>query len=230
MKMIQLPPSSALTDDRSKSQTPEIAKKVPAPAYPPVDWDVLVAQIKASERIGMEQLYKLFSGGIRYYLCRQLGPQDLEDKMHDTFLIVVNAVRRGHLREPDRLMGFVRTVVRRQVSAYIEQAVQRRRDLTDFDIGFAVADHRQNPEQDVMVRQRAALMQSSLSALLEKDREVLVRFYLEEQPQDQICREMDLSETQFRLLKSRAKAKFGEIGKEQLAGGVLSVLARAQAS
>jgi RNA polymerase sigma-70 factor (ECF subfamily) len=58
----------------------------------------------------------------------------------------------------------------------------------------------------------------------------LTRFYLKEQPQEQICREMDLSETQFRLLKSRAKAKFGEIGRKSLAaGGVLSALVRAQA-
>jgi hypothetical protein len=46
-------------------------------------------------------------------LCRQLGPQDLDDKVHDTFLIVVQAIRKGELREPERLMGFVHTVVRR---------------------------------------------------------------------------------------------------------------------
>jgi hypothetical protein len=41
---------------------------------------------------------------------------------------------------------------------------------------------------------------------------------------------MDLTETQFRLLKSRAKAKFGEIGKKKLASsGIFSVLVRAQA-
>jgi RNA polymerase sigma-70 factor (ECF subfamily) len=177
----------------------------------------------------MEQLYKLFSRGIRYYLCRQLGPQDLDDRLHDTFLIVVNAVRRGDLREPERLMGFVRTVVHRQVAAYIEQAVHQRRDLSDFDAGLTVADRKQNPEQEAIVGQRAELMQNTLAALSEKDREILTRFYLKEQPQEQICREMDLSETQFRLHKSRAKAKFGEIGRKTLAAsGILSVQARAQ--
>ena len=157
----------------------------------------------------------------------QLGPQELDDRLHDTFLIVVNAVRRGDLREPERLMGFVRTVVRRQVAAYIEQAVHQRRDLTDFDFGFTVADSKQNPEQEAIVGQRAELMKNTLSVLSEKDREILTRFYLKEQPQEQICREMDLSETQFRLLKSRAKAKFGEIGRKSLAAGrVLSVQAK----
>ena len=206
----------------------EASEKASKPGYPQVEWSVLVAQVRAGENSGMEQLYKLFSRGIRYYLCRQLGPQELEDKVHDTFLIVVNAIRRGDLREPERLMGFVRTVVRRQVAAYIEQAVQNRREQADLETGVAVADRKQNPEQEAMLRQKSALMKSALDALSERDRDILVRFYLNEQPQEQICREMDLTETQFRLLKSRAKAKFGEIGKKKLASsGIFSVLMRA---
>lgn len=202
----------------------------PSSAVPPVQWATLVAQIKAGDDCGMEQLYKLFSRGIRYYLCRQLGPQELEDKVHDTFLIVVNAIKRGDLREPERLMGFVRTVVRRQVAAYIEQAVHTRREQADLDTGITVADRKQNPEQEAMVRQKNELMKSALEALSKRDRDILVRFYLQEQPQEQICREMSLTETQFRLLKSRAKAKFGEIGRKKLASsGIFSVLMRAQA-
>jgi RNA polymerase sigma-70 factor, ECF subfamily len=193
-----------------------------------IDWPLLVQQIKAGSDEGMEQLYKLFSRGIRYYLCRQLGPQELEDKVHDTFLIVVNAIKRGDLREPERLMGFVRTVVRRQVAAYIEQAVHTRREQADLESGISVADRSQNPEQKAMVKQKAELMKSALDALSKRDRDILIRFYLKEQPQEQICREMSLTETQFRLLKSRAKAKFGEIGKKKLASsGLFSVLVRA---
>jgi RNA polymerase sigma-70 factor (ECF subfamily) len=193
-----------------------------------VDWLLLVTQIKAGSDAGMEQLYKLFSRGIRYYLCRQLGPQELDDKVHDTFLIVVNAIKRGDLREPERLMGFVRTVVRRQVAAYIEHAVHTRREQAELESGISVADRTQNPEQEAMIKQKAELMKSALSALSQRDRDILTRFYLKEQPQEQICREMSLTETQFRLLKSRAKAKFGEIGKKKLASsGLFSVLVRA---
>ncbi len=195
-----------------------------------VEWSVLVEQIKTGQDTGMEHLYKLFSRGIRYYLCRQLGPQELEDKVHDTFLIVVNAIKRGDLREPERLMGFVRTVVRRQVAAYIEHAVHMRREQTDLETGVSVPDRKENPEQEAMHRQKAELMKSALAALSKRDRDILVRFYIHEQPQDQICREMSLTETQFRLLKSRAKAKFGEIGRKKLAtSGIFSVFVRAQA-
>lgn len=213
----------------SKGSVPDAASQAASP-FPTVEWATLVSQIQSGDDAGMEHLYRLFSRGIRYYLCRQLGPQELEDKVHDTFLIVVNAIKRGDLREPERLMGFVRTVVRRQVAAYIEQAVHNRREQADLETGIAVADRKQNPEQEAMVRQKNELMKSALEALSKRDRDILVRFYLQEQSQEQICREMSLTETQFRLLKSRAKAKFGEIGRKKLAStGILSVLLRAQA-
>lgn len=197
------------------------------PPVSTVDWAALVDQVKAGSDEGMEQLYKLFSRGIRYYLCRQLGPQELEDKVHDTFLIVVNAIKRGDLREPERLMGFVRTVVRRQVAAYIETAVHTRREQTDLESGITVADGNKNPEQVAMIQEKAELMKSTLEALSPRDRDILVRFYLKEQPQEQICEEMKLTETQFRLLKSRAKAKFGEMGRKKLTNnGIFSVRMR----
>jgi RNA polymerase sigma factor (sigma-70 family) len=149
---------------------------------------------------------------------------------NDTFLLVVNAIRKGDLREPDRLMGFVRTIVRRQVAAYIDQAIQTRRDQTDIESGITVVDAKGDPEQQAIARQKQDLMKSVLQSLSKKDRDILVRFYLNEESQEKICREMSLTETQFRLLKSRAKARFGEIGKKKLsASTIFSVFVRTQA-
>lgn len=179
-------------------------------------WTELVTRIQTGQPGGMEELYRLFSRGIRFYICRQLGGQEIDDKVHDTFLIVVQAIKRGELREPARLMGFVRTVVRRQVAAYIDEAVHSRREKVDLETGFRVADTGNTPEEQVMGDERTAIMQEILGSVSDRDREILTRFYLHEQPQDQICREMRLSETQFRLLKSRAKARFGELGRRKL--------------
>jgi RNA polymerase sigma-70 factor, ECF subfamily len=181
-----------------------------------VDWPELVSRIQCGDDSGMEDLYRLFARGIRFYLCRQLGVQELDDKVHDTFLIVVQAIRRGDLREPDRLMGFVRTVVRRQVAAYIDQVVHSRRDELHLDVGVRVVDGRRNPEQNMAFQQKVDFMIEILSQLSERDREILNRFYLQEESQEEICQVMSLTETQFRLLKSRAKARFGELGKRKL--------------
>src|SRR5579863_9319652 len=195
-------------------QTPDA--QTPGALPNSIDWQDLVERIHRGEESGMEELYRLFGRGIRYYLCRQLGHQELDDKVHDTFVIVVQAIRRGELREPERLMGFVRTVVRRQVAAYIDEAVHSRRDELNLDMGVRVADRRRDPEQTAAFRQKVDFMLEVLRSLSKRDREILTRFYLDEQSQETICREMDLSETQFRLLKSRAKARFGEVGKRRL--------------
>jgi RNA polymerase sigma-70 factor (ECF subfamily) len=188
----------------------------PEPTASAVDWPDLVARIQTGDDSGMEELYRLFARGIRFYLCRQLGMQELDDKVHDTFLIVVQAIRRGDLREADRLMGFVRTVVRRQVAAHIDQVVHSRRDEMHLDVGVRVPDGRRNPEQNMAYQQKGDFMRDILRQLSERDREILTRFYLHEETQEEICTEMGLTETQFRLLKSRAKARFGELGRRRL--------------
>jgi len=180
-------------------------------------WPNLVERIRNGEPSGMEELYQVFSKGIRFYLCRQLGPQDLDDKVHDIFLIITKSIQNGDLREPERLMGYVRTIVRRQVAAHINSMVQARRNQTDLDFGTALTDYHPNPERRIIEEQNLKLAMRILSSLHKREREVLIRFYLQEQTPGEICRDMDLTETQFRLIKSRAKARFGELGRRRLA-------------
>jgi RNA polymerase sigma-70 factor, ECF subfamily len=187
-------------------------------------WAQLVERIRFSQTDGMAELYHLFSKGVRFYLCRQLGIQELDDKIHDIFVVVVQAIRRGELREPERLMGFVRTVVRRQVAAHIDKAVQARREQMDLDASSRVPDPSGNPEEVAIFNQKEELVRRILAELSSRDREILTRFYLQEESQEEICAVMILTETQFRLLKSRAKSRFGELGKKKLAQKTLNAI------
>jgi RNA polymerase sigma-70 factor (ECF subfamily) len=187
-------------------------------------WAHLVERIRFSQTDGMAELYHLFSKGVRFYLCRQLGIQELDDKVHDIFVVVVQAIRRGELREPERLMGFVRTVVRRQVAAHIDKAVQARREQMDLDASARVPDPNGNPEEVAIFNQKEDLVRRILAELSSRDREILTRFYLQEESQEEICAVMILTETQFRLLKSRAKSRFGELGKKKLAQRTLNAI------
>jgi RNA polymerase sigma factor (sigma-70 family) len=206
------------------TERPEPDQVRDEPAGATRDWFELVRRIQIGDQSGMEELYSIFSRGIRFFLCRQLGPQELDDKVHDTFLIVVHAIQRGELRDPERLMGFVRTIVRRQIASYIDAAIQNRREQAEIDAGVTVVDREANPERSAMDQERESIMRRVLGEMSRRDREILTRFYLQEEPQEQICRDMKLSETQFRLLKSRAKARFGELGRRRLHGSILSNL------
>jgi RNA polymerase sigma-70 factor (ECF subfamily) len=192
-----------------------------------IRWASLVERIRSGDESSVEELYTTFARGIRYYLCRHLGAQELDDKVHDTFLIVLQAIQNGSLREPERLMGFVRTIVRRQVAAFIDETVQTRKDQADIEVGARVPDSGSNPERRVIDDEKSQIMYEILRGISSRDREILTRFYLYEQSPEQICGEMRLSDTQFRLLKSRAKARFTELGRKRLSRApLMNVLLR----
>jgi len=192
----------------------------PGPEYSPVvlDWKLLVENIQApSQQVvqeGMEELYRLFSGGVRFYLRRHLGPvEELEDKIRDTLVIVAEAIRRGAVREPERLVCVIRTIATRQAAAYVRQAVRHRRSQAESESPGTLADANRNPEERASSREHESRMVQILRSMSRRDRGVLTRFYLHEQDQEQICRDMGLTERQFRLLKSGAKARFVEAGR-----------------
>jgi RNA polymerase sigma factor (sigma-70 family) len=183
------------------------------------DWTQLVDRIHDGDPAAMEELYAIFGKGIRYFFLRNLGADELDDRVHDCFVIVTQAIRNGELRDPARLMGYVRTVVKRQIAATIEAAVTRRRTQVDYDDTlFSMTDWKDDPERSLLARQRADIARRVMKGIARRDREILHRFYVEEQSQERICQEMGLSYNQFRLLKSRAKARFGELGRRVAAG------------
>jgi RNA polymerase sigma-70 factor, ECF subfamily len=188
-------------------------------AIPTTDWAELVAKIRDGDAAAMEELYVIFAKGVRYFLLRNLGPEDLDDRVHDCFLIVTEAIQRGDLRDPARVMGFVRTVVKRQIAANIEVAVNKRRSQVEFEESmFRMSDWKDDPEQSMLARQRSEIARKVLTSISRRDREILQRFYVDEQSQETICAEMGLTYNQFRLLKSRAKARFGDLGRRMAQG------------
>jgi RNA polymerase sigma-70 factor, ECF subfamily len=183
----------------------------------PVDWAALVAGIRANEPAAIEQLYFIFSQGFRAMLRRRLESPDTEDKLHDLFLILLQAIRNGNIRDPDRLMGFARTIARRQIAGYINEVAHRRQRYSSLDEREMFVPHPTcTPEQSIIARNHIAIVDRVLSELSTRHQEILTRVYIQDQSQEQVCAEMRLTETQFRLLKSRAKLRFADLGKRKI--------------
>jgi len=208
IKSQQMPVEEASGSNRTQPESLQIR-----------DWSQIVARIREGDAAAMEELYSIFARGIRYFLLRNLGSEELDDRVHDCFVIVTEAIRKGELRDPARLMGYVRTVVKRQIASAIDAAVDQRRTHVDYEeTMFTLTDFNNDPEQATISRQRSEIARKVMLSISRRDREILDRFYVQEQSQDQICQEMGLSSTQFRLLKSRAKTRFGNLGKRVARG------------
>ena len=74
----------------------------------------------------------------------------------------------------------------------------------------SVLCQRPNPEEMAYKQELRSRAGAILRFMSPRHREILRRFYLLDQPADQIQNEMNLTYNQFRLYKSRAKAKFVE--------------------
>jgi RNA polymerase sigma factor (sigma-70 family) len=188
------------------------------------DWVSIVARIRAGDQGAVEQLYRSFQGGVRLLLVRQVGAQELEEHVHDTFLLVLAAIRGGEVRNPACLPAFIRTVMKRRVANHIGGLVRARRDFVDVHTQFALPDGRQSSEERLSLQEQVALMREMLCQLRGQDREILERSYLDGDPVDRICADLRLTHDQFRLRKSRAKSQFAALAKRLLAQRALTSL------
>ena len=164
---------------------------------------------------GMEQLYRVFrmlSGSLR----RQWGYQDYEDRMHDAFLVVVEAIRQGKLREPGALPSYILGIARLSLCSNIGVRARHERLYGTLRHWITSRQGKATPEEVLEEKERFQIMRELLGTLSDKERQILTRFYLHEQSKDQICREMNLTDTQFRLAKSRAKQRLGRMGSQHL--------------
>jgi RNA polymerase sigma factor (sigma-70 family) len=164
----------------------------------------------------MEALYDVFTTGVKFHLWRQLGAQDLNDAVHDLFIVVTEQIRNGEVRDPERLMGYVRTIVRRHIAGEIEQRLAERRTRWSSDYTPPLRDHRATPERRIMDRQIFEMTLKILKALNKREQEVILRFYLRDESPGEICGAMGLTETQYRLIKSRAKQRLGELCRRRM--------------
>ena len=162
----------------------------------------------AGETAACGELYQLLLG-FRYRLILRHGIQDIGDRLHELYLTGSGSIRKGALRDPERLMGYITTVARFSGYQEIRNRIVAREAYVDPKVLDGIPDTRPSPEATLARKEKSALADRVCAGMPFRDREMLMRFYVEEQPVQQICRELHLTETQFRLYKSRAKAALG---------------------
>ena len=187
------------------------------PEEPQIDWKIVVDQIRQGDPAGEEALYRNLHSGARLFLQCRLGTPDVDDRVHDLFVAIIEAIRRRGLREPERLMGFVRTLLYRQLNLEISRIQKDREKTSSIETAAELSGSGPTPEQQVLAHEKIEIMKRVLRQLSDRDFEVLIRSHLREEPMEQICEEMGLTPSQFQLVKSRAKARLAELMRRKLA-------------
>jgi RNA polymerase sigma-70 factor (ECF subfamily) len=156
---------------------------------------------------GMEELCSSLSRSIRRIVLHLVRAQWADDVVQEVLLIVIETIRSGNLRDPECLMGFVRKVAQRRAAAHLREVIFARRKCVPVEIPEPCAPPSDSPDTAMNRREREERARKALRRLSARDREILDRFYVQGQARGKICTEMRLTDTQFRLFKSRAIAR-----------------------
>jgi len=174
----------------------------------------LVARIRAGERAAEEELVERFSHGLLLMLRRLARNAALADDLHqETLALVLQKIRRGELREPERLAGFLRATARNLFIA------DRRKEARYGAFAEGEEEAIAAPEgaartalERAMAEEEAREVHRLLGELrYDRDRQVLLRFYLSDDPRDEICAELGIEPERFNQVVHRARERLREL-------------------
>lgn len=188
------------------------------------DW---VARIQDGDRAAESELISYYTRGVRLLLLKRTGNSDLAlDLCQDTFVIVLRRLRDRELRSPEALSAFIRQTA---VNLSIEHFRREKRYVDDgggiISLQAAPRDHK---DKGIDSRASRELLARTLDQLtVERDREILRRFYLREEDKESICSDLELTPTHFDRVLYRARQRMRELIDQQqelksmLFGGLL---------
>ena len=149
--------------------------------------------------------------GLRALILRRVrDPEVAADILQDAAVTTLEKLRSGEIAHPENVGGYLYRVALNHLRNH------RRKDRTALSSAEALDDLpglENDPEWEKAGRpQWAAAARRLLDEMsVVRDREVLVRFYLNDEDKDQICRQLNLSEEHFNRVIFRARNRFREL-------------------
>jgi RNA polymerase sigma-70 factor, ECF subfamily len=191
--------------------------KTPLPGgYPPDGRSAtdasLVAAISEGDALQRELYVRYRRPLLQLLLQRRVKDDVAQDLLQRTFLQAIKKIRTEGLMEPEKLGGYLHRTAcnlatlywRGKLSRPEDESVDERLDLSDEE-SLSLEERVDHELLARCVRELMAQLPTS------RDREVLMRFYLHEEPKASVCKDLELSGLQFNQVLWRARQRFGAI-------------------
>jgi RNA polymerase sigma-70 factor, ECF subfamily len=157
--------------------------------------------------VDLSAFYRDYAG-LRSLIMRRAGdPEAAADILHDAIVTTLQKLRDGEIDKPEFIGGYIYRVALNHLRNYRRKDKSELLDAGDID---ALADQAKIPaDMEVQRSQWAQAARSVLTGLpTSRDREILIRFYLDEEDKDSICGSLGLSEAHFIRVIFRARNRF----------------------
>lgn len=184
----------------------------------------LVRRIQAGDRQAEGELVEHYGEGLAFLLRRWTRDQDAaSDLYQETFRLALEKIRRGEVRDPDRLPAFLRSLAK-NLSIHFYRREMRRgdREASIEETGeLPLPDSEPGQLGSLLRQEKIRLVRRLLSELSqERDREILVRFYIHEEDRERICADLGLSRPDLNVVLFRARRRYQALFEKTLAGQV----------
>jgi RNA polymerase sigma-70 factor (ECF subfamily) len=172
----------------------------------------LVARIGAGDPRAESELIERFSRGVMAMLRQRTADWDLAADIHqDTFVVVLQRLRNGELQHPERLSAFIRQTAINLHLAGLRKDKRRNTEPDSEKIALA-ADLAAGPLARLEASQRRGLLKTLIEGLrVDRDRQLLDRYYLNEHSKQEICADLELESAHFDRVLHRARKRLGEL-------------------
>ncbi|MCH9649461.1 MAG: sigma-70 family RNA polymerase sigma factor [Deltaproteobacteria bacterium] len=187
------------------------------------DLHQLADRIRQGEKEAEEELVERFQRGLSLALRRRSqDPTLAEDLTQDTLLLVLEKIRRNEVREPERLAGFIHGTARHLLQAHRRKNARFvALESASGEVSWAdtppAADEKAGQDEagalsHLLRKEEARLVRQLLDELtIERDRQLLIRFYLSHQAKSTICADLAIDEEHFRRVLFRARERLKEL-------------------
>jgi RNA polymerase sigma-70 factor, ECF subfamily len=174
----------------------------------------LVSRIRAGDRQAEAELVERYSCGVEIIIRREIGSASVADDLYqETFRIVIEKTRRGDIREPEKLSGFVCGVARNLVIDYFRRAA-RQGSLSEVEEATTLPDPAPDQLEALLRKEQSDFARQVLKEMRnERDIQILFRFYLAEEKKERICADLGLSSLHFNRVLHRARERYLELYK-----------------
>jgi len=156
------------------------------------------------------ELIKSQYGGLLNLVRRKLKDRELaNDLVNEAIAITLEHARRGRLTQLENIGGYVFKVSMNLLRNY-RRNIDNRQDLrSNLDVLETLALYEHDELEAAQIRQKAQRLIESLTS--SRDREVVKRFYLDEEDKQVICDDLGLTPLQFTQVMSRARQRMKAI-------------------
>ena len=172
----------------------------------------LVGRVIDGDSTAEDEIISRYQRGVSIIIDRIVrSPADSEDVSQQAFKIIIEKLRHGDLRDAERLSGFVCSVAKNAAIDFVRRA-RNSRSLDQVGEAEHIRDPAPSQLERLLTEEKASAVRRVIGELkMERDRELLFRYFIAEQDKEGICAELKLSSAQFNNVIFRAIARFKEL-------------------